>query len=474
MPAHEPTPPLSVSPTSPYRPAPMPGQSRLFGTDGVRGRAGEGDLEYGRVSALGRAIGSLLDAPDAAVLVAHDGRRSGPDLAHALSRGLAARGVRCDSAGLLTTPGLAIATRTGDYAAGLMVSASHNPAEDNGIKVFNARGEKLADEVEDRIQAALEADPAPQDEGPAPRPRAELADEYLARLVESAQGLQLGGRKVVIDCANGAGSQVGPELLRRLGAEVVALFDAPDGSNINAGCGSTAPEALMAAVREHGAQVGLALDGDGDRCLLVDEHGELVDGDALMALLALDLQAAGRLPGGRIVATVMSNVGLKRALAPAEVGIETVGVGDRRVVEGLREHGLGLGGEQSGHIVFGPTSSPSAHWHFVGDGLYTGLRVLEAMDRSGRPLSELKTVFCAFPQLLLNVPVASKPPFEELPEVQGAVAAAEDELGDGGRVLLRYSGTESLARVMVEGEDLRQIERLAESIAARLRELIGA
>ncbi|MHC4378842.1 MAG: phosphoglucosamine mutase [Planctomycetota bacterium] len=452
----------------------MAGQSRLFGTDGVRGRAGEGDLEYGRVSALGRAIASMLDGPDAAVLVAHDGRRSGPDLAHALSRGLASHGVHCDSAGLLTTPGLAIATRTGTYAAGLMVSASHNPAEDNGIKIFNAQGEKLADEVEDRIQAALEADPAPQAEGPLPSPRHELAEEYLARLVESARGLDLSGRRVVIDCANGAGSQVGPELLRRLGAEVVALFDAPDGSNINAGCGSTAPDALMAAVREHSAHLGLALDGDGDRCLLVDEHGELVDGDALMALLALDLQTAGRLPGGRIVATVMSNVGLKRALAPAEVGIETVGVGDRRVVEGLREHALGLGGEQSGHIVFGPTSSPSDLWHFVGDGLYTGLRVLEAMLRAGRPLSELKSVFRAFPQLLINVRVSRKPPFEELPEVQASVAAAEAELGDGGRVLLRYSGTESLARVMVEGEDAAQIERLAEDIAARLRERIGA
>lgn len=452
----------------------MAGDSRLFGTDGVRGRAGEGALEYGRVSALGRAIASGLETGDATVLVAHDGRWSGPDLAAALARGLASKGVACESAGLLTTPGLALATRRGTYAAGLMVSASHNPAEDNGIKVFNARGEKLADAVEDRIQAALESEPESWTEGPVPEERPKLAQDYIAQLVASASGLNLAGKRIVIDCANGAGSAVGPRVLAELGAEVVALFHEPDGHNINANCGSTSPEALMAQVRESQAHLGLALDGDGDRCLLVDERGELVDGDALMALLALDLHAQGRLPGGRIVATVMSNVGLKRALAPAQVGIEVVGVGDRRVVEGLRAHELGLGGEQSGHIVFGPQSSPSDDWHFVGDGLFTGLRVLEAMQRENRPLSELKAVFRAFPQLLINVPVQSKPPFEELPDVQAAVAAAESELGDAGRVLLRYSGTESLARVMVEGEDADQIERLAENVADRIRERIGA
>lgn len=444
-------------------------ERHLFGTDGIRGRYGTGWLAPDPVSALGRAVGNVLGhAGTSRALVGHDGRRSGPTLEDAIGRGLSAAGFEVQSAGLITTPGLALLARTQPFDLGVMISASHNPASDNGIKIFGAQGEKLADEVELAIEAELERDASPVTEGNRPPHVAELEEAYLAHLAAACDGLDLTGKVIVLDCANGGGSRVAPRILGRLGARVVGIACAPDGENINEGCGSTHPEGLREAVRLHSADLGIALDGDGDRCILVDEHAQLVDGDGILTILARHMKNTGRLPGSRIVATVMSNKGLHRALGDADIEVVTVGVGDRRVVEALRREELALGGEQSGHIVFGPEN------HFIGDGTYTALRVLQAMTESSRSLSELAAPFQAYPQVLLNVPVASKPAFAEVPGVEDAVAAAEDALAGDGRVLLRYSGTENLARVMVEGADQDEIRTLAGAIAKCIAAGIGS
>lgn len=450
-------------------------RERIFGTDGIRGKAGEGWLEEGRVSALGRAIGAILGPVDDAqglprrALLAHDGRRSGPGLERALTCGLTAEGFEVHSAGLLPTPGLALLTRSEGYALGVMISASHNEAADNGIKVFSKDGEKLSDELEDRIEAALLARPEALRAGAGPRRDPTLEGRYVARLMAGpGADLDLSGLTVALDCANGGSSRVAPACLRGLGADVRVLAAEPDGTNINAGCGSTHPESLQRLVLASGADLGVALDGDGDRCILVDERGHLVDGDGILTVIASHAMARGRWSDPRVVATVMSNRGLQRALRQLGAGVVTVGVGDRQVVEALRSEGLPLGGEQSGHVVFGADN------HYIGDGLYTALRVLRVLREDGGPLSRLCAPFKAFPQVLLNVPVARKPPFQELPRVLEAVAALEQELGADGRVLLRYSGTEALARVMVEGPDEDRIRGLADSLARLVEAEIGA
>jgi len=450
--------------------SPSPEQ-RLFGTDGIRGRFGEGWLTLDSVSALGRAIGTVLAQPggrgQARALLGNDGRRSAPGLEAALTAGLAATGYEVTTAGLITTPGLAFLGRGKGFDLTAMISASHNPAEDNGIKVFGGSGEKLPDEVEDRIEAELREHPEPLPEGSPPRHDPALENAYLAHLLEAVPGLKLDGLSIVIDCANGGGSRVGPRILGRLGAHVVSISSSPDGDNINQDCGSTHPSGLQEAVRVHSADLGIALDGDGDRCLLVDEHGRLVNGDAILTLLARDRVEHGRMADPRIVATVMSNRGLHRALREVGVSVVTVGVGDRRVVEALRRERLSLGGEQSGHIVFGAENA------FIGDGLYTALRVLEVLCARKARLSELAGAYSAFPQVLVNVPVERKPSLAEVPSVMDAVRKVEAELGEDGRVLLRYSGTEPLARVMVEGPDEERIKRHAQELAGCLARALG-
>jgi phosphoglucosamine mutase len=402
-------------------------------------------------------------------VLGHDGRRSGPGLEAALGRGLTAGGFATSSAGLITTPGLAYLVRTQGFDLGGMLSASHNPAEDNGIKLFRADGEKLSEEDELLLEQALHAGLEPAAEAPPPPLDPELEKAYLAYLVEQVgAGLDLHGLAIVVDCANGGASRVAPRVLGRLGAHVSAIHAEPDGENINRECGSTHPTSLQAELRRQEASVGIALDGDGDRCLLVDERGTLVDGDGILALVARHEVTRGAWKDPRIVATVMSNKGLHRALRDVGVGVVTVDVGDRNVVEGLRREGLRLGGEQSGHIVFGPD-----HFH-IGDGIYTALRVLRVLRETGRPLSELAACYQAFPQVLVNVPVASKPHVSAMPAVAEAVRAIEQELGEDGRVLLRYSGTEPLARVMIEGPDLERIQRRAHELAARVAAEIGA
>ena len=445
---------------------------RLFGTDGIRGRYGEGWLTTGTVSALGRAIGVVLSRKNGGragkALVGHDGRRSGPTLEAALTRGLSSAGYSVTSVGVITTPGLAVLGRLQGFDLAVMISASHNPAEDNGIKIFSASGDKLPDATEDEVEAELRARPAALEEGPAPTSDPTLENLYLNHLLSSVEGLKLDGLAIVIDCANGGGSRIAPRILGRLGAQVVSLASSPDGDNINQACGSTHPGGLQEAVRLHGADFGIALDGDGDRCILVDEQGALVNGDAILTLLARDRMQRGTLLDPRIVATVMSNLGLHRAMRAAGVQVVTVGVGDRRVVEALQRENLNLGGEQSGHVVFGPEN------FYIGDGIYTALRVLQVLRGRKARLSELASAYRPFPQVLINVPVEKKPNLSEVPAVMDEVRRIEDQLGEDGRVLLRYSGTEPLARVMVEGPDEVQIRACAQELANRIAQEIGA
>jgi phosphoglucosamine mutase len=446
-------------------------EGRLFGTDGIRGRYGEGFLVPGRVSTLGRVIGEVVAGKESGgrrAIVGHDGRRSGPELELALARGLHAAGFTVTSAGLITTPGLAVLTRLSGFDVGAMISASHNPASDNGIKVFGTEGDKLPDATEDEIERRLRAGVEPVLDGPGPELDPRLEEAYLAHLQGVFSKLRLDGLAIALDCANGGGSRVAPRILGRLGGHGIPVACSPDGDNINQDCGSTHPAALQEAVRLHGADLGIALDGDGDRCLLVDETGNLVNGDALLVLLARHAAKRGCLPRSRIVATVMSNRGLHRALREAGIGVVTVGVGDRRVVEALKGEGLALGGEQSGHIVFGSDN------HFIGDGIYTALRVLTVLKSEGGKLSELARSFVPFPQVLVNVQVAKKPNLAEIPAVADAIQRVEATLGGEGRVLLRYSGTEPLARIMIEGPDEMRIRGQAQELARLVsRELNG-
>lgn len=457
--------------------------NEIFGTDGIRGKALEGWLSVEAVEALGRAAGTVLgvDSGHAAVaLIAHDGRASATALQEALARGLSAAGVASRTAGLLPTPGLAWLTATEDVSLGAMISASHNPAEDNGIKLFAGGGSKLTDAQQAEIEVRLREEMNRVAPGGGDRDASselqlahdthleDLYADHLIQLAKSGEPLDLAGTKVVIDCANGAASHVGPRVLGAIGAEVTTLYGEPTGTNINDGCGSTYPEPLQERVKALGADFGVALDGDADRCLLVDEKGELVDGDAIMAILARDAAARGLWEDQRIVATVMSNRGLHKALEPMGVGVVEVGVGDRQVVEGLRQNGLRLGGEKSGHIIFGADSG------FIGDGLLTALHVLGVRARTGKTLSELSAPFVPFPQVLLGLKVAAKPALETLPIFLEKRTRYEGELGADGRVNVRYSGTEPKARVMVEGPDAAQIQAIADDLVETLREEIAA
>ncbi len=453
------------------------GTERIFGTDGIRGRAGEGWLAEERVSALGRALGKIhgqyakapagKDRPLA--LLGHDGRASGPILQAALARGLIAAGFDVSSAGLISSPGLALLTRHGEFGLGLMLSASHNPAGDNGIKVFSGRGEKLLEKEELAIEQLLRRELEPENTDFEVVVDPELETEYVDYLIDHAsRGLNLAGLEIVIDCANGSGSHFAPRVLERLGATVHALSNKPDGQNINRDCGSTHPESLQATVIARNAQIGIALDGDADRCILVDEAGALVHGDGVLTVVARDAMQRKLWDDPRLVATVMSNRGLHRALREVGVTVVECAVGDRSVVEALRREKLPLGGEQSGHIIFGDDI------HHIGDGLYTALRVLEVLVRTGEKLSSLASPYQPYPQILLNEPVAKKPALSKLVGLAALARKAEAELEGDGRVLLRYSGTESLARVMVEGPDEDRIHAMATEIAAAWKAEIEA
>ncbi|WP_206491837.1 phosphoglucosamine mutase [Rhodococcus sp. KRD162] len=447
--------------------------ARLFGTDGVRGLAG-GVLTAELAMKIARAAASVLapntDAGRCVAVVGRDPRISGAMLGAAVSAGLTASGVDVIDVGVLPTPAVAYLTAEYGAALGVMISASHNAMPDNGIKIFAAGGHKLDDDVEDRIEAALDStgpsrgDGLPLDVTGASIGRIELAQDaggrYTEHLVASVSH-RLDGLRVVVDCSHGAASVVGPEIYRRAGATVVAINAEPDGININDGCGSTHLEGLQKAVVEHGADLGIAHDGDADRCLAVDASGAVVDGDAIMAVLAIAMRDAGQLTDNTLVATVMSNLGLHIAMREARITLRTTAVGDRYVLEELRRGGFALGGEQSGHLVLPAVGT-------TGDGIATALRLMERIAQTGSTLADLASVMRTLPQVLINVRVSDKAAVASAPSVSDAVAVAERELGETGRVLLRPSGTEQLVRVMVEASELDLATRLAEELAGRV------
>jgi phosphoglucosamine mutase len=442
---------------------------RLFGTDGVRGLA-NADLTPELALAVAVAAARTLRERDRShrpvAVVGRDPRASGEMLEAAVVAGLASAGAEVLRAGVMPTP--AVAHLVGAHGAdlGVVLSASHNPMPDNGIKLFAAGGHKLPDEVEDAIEAAVDNGAGwrrPTGAGVGRiRDLPGAATAYVDHLLGTLRGVSLDGLRVVVDCANGAASQVAPEAYARAGADVVALHCAPDGLNINDGCGSTHLSVLREAVVAHGADLGVAHDGDADRCLAVTATGEEVDGDQIMAILALAMKREGRLTGDTLVATVMSNLGLRQAMREHGIAVVETKVGDRYVLEELRAKGYALGGEQSGHIVMPAYAT-------TGDGVLTALHLMAEVVSSGRSLAELASVVTKLPQVLINVSVADRSAAAAAPEVRAAVAEAEAALGDSGRVLLRPSGTEQLVRVMVEASSAEDARSVAERIADVVR-----
>jgi len=440
---------------------------RLFGTDGIRGRALEWPLDEDTVTRLGVALAEELRAAgcEPSILLAGDTRASTETLAGWMAASFQAAGGEVTWGGVLPTPAISQLLRASECSAGVVISASHNPADDNGIKVLGPGGQKIDDEIERKLERQILAVEPMTAEGLPPLDTA-LAVDYLELLLASHDTPRpLAGMHVVLDCANGAASDIGPEFLDRLGARVTVLAASPDGTNINRDSGATSPQNLVERVLSEGADAGLALDGDADRAILVDERGRLLDGDDILLAWARHLKAHDRLPGNRIVATVMSNFGLERSLCDAGLSIKRCAVGDRAVWLAMAEDGVVLGGEQSGHII-------CSHYSVSGDGLLTGSHLFAIAAAGSRRVSELSDLV-RMPQLLLNVPVAERRPFEELPVVAAELAEVETRLNGRGRVLLRYSGTEPLARVMVEGEDASEIEELAGRLADAVKRELG-
>ncbi len=432
-----------------------------FGTDGIRGDAAT-ELSTDLVTSLGRAVARALGA--SRILIGCDTRASGARIEAELTRGITSE--PCDAVvlGVAPTPAIAFAAASTGQPA-LVVSASHNPWTDNGVKVIGADGRKLPDAAEAAIERELQSAIATPIVSPAIGKQVveDRSDAYEQHLLAALEGRTLAGMRVVLDCANGAASAIGPQVFRDAGADVVAMHDAPDGRNINADCGSTHPESLQHAVLEHRAALGLALDGDADRVLAVDERGVLVDGDQLMTMTALDMRERGALRNNAIAVTVMSNLGLRRALDERGIGVVETSVGDRHVVAAMESHDLALGGEQSGHIVY-------AQYATTGDGLLTGLLVCDLVQRSGRSMSALAAQMERWPQLNANVRVGGRVDLADATEVSACVQAVEAELGDAGRVLVRASGTEPLVRIMVEAHS----QSVAEKALDRLRTVVEA
>ncbi len=446
---------------------------KLFGTDGIRGIAGQAPLDPRTIHAIGVALArSLKQSHRAAkVLLGMDTRESSEWIAGTLTAGLMAGGATVESAGVITTPAVAFLARAHTFSAGVVISASHNPWEDNGIKLFGPDGYKLPDATEMRIEEeifrALErTGEEAVVEQRAPEVNEADRAEYVRFLLAAVPGLTLENRKIVIDCANGAASSVAPQLFSDLAGEVVITHASPTGRNINEECGALHPEIVAAEVLEQGAALGVTFDGDADRCLFSDEQGRVVNGDAVLLLAARDLQMRGLLAGATVVATTMSNMGLEAALKRSGIAMLRAPVGDKYVLEKMVETGASLGGEQSGHIIFGGRST-------TGDGLLTALLVLDIMHRSGKSLAELVRDLKVFPQVIVNVKVRERRPLETMPAVAAATRAAEEELAESGRVVIRYSGTEALARVMIEAESETAMRMHADAIAGAIRAEIG-
>ena len=460
---------------------PQTDEQRLFGTDGIRGVAGEFPLDDFTVVRFGRSLVSNLAAElgrEPRILVGRDTRESGPLIESALMRGARAAGADIQSAGVITTPGVAYITRVTPFDAGVVISASHNPFRDNGIKVFSPSGKKLGDEMERRIEADLRDSTSgtetnvdqtklgsdePRQIAKEDRHRERYID-YLTQ--EVGRGLSLGGMKIAIDCANGAAFRIAPDVFRRLGAQLQVFSDEPNGRNINEGCGSLHLERLQAEVVSRKLDLGIAFDGDADRALFVDATGRIADGDVALLILADLLRAHERLTGDVVVATVMSNIGLELALRERGIELARAQVGDRYVLEELLARGARLGGEQSGHIIFPEIS-------LAGDGLITAIELLRAVCESGRTLGQLGRQMTRYPQLLVNVRVRTKPDLESIADVKAEMDRLTTELRGGGRLLVRYSGTENLARVMIEGKDETKIKEQAHRLASIIDQAIG-
>lgn len=444
---------------------------RLFGTDGVRGTANKeitAEFSLRLAQAAAQILGSQArqrgDRPRA--VIAHDPRISSDFISAAVAAGLASSGVDVFDAGVVPTPAAAYLTADLDADFGVMISASHNSAPDNGIKFFSRGGHKLPDSVEDQIEAAIGRSLTPIGSAVGRVIRfADAEDRYIIHMLGTLPN-RLDGLKVVLDCANGAASAISPQVFRNAGAQVVVIGDEPDGNNINLGCGSTHLSALQAAVLEHGADLGIAHDGDADRCLAVDHQGSIVDGDHLMVVLARAMKESGDLARDTLVTTVMSNLGLRVAMKEAGINLIETKVGDRYVLEAMREGGYSLGGEQSGHIIF-------SQYATTGDGLLTGLQIAAKIVSSSKTLRELVAVMPNYPQVLINVPEVDKYGVDADQDIQDLVKMALAELGDQGRVLLRASGTESLVRVMVEAKDHGTAQSWAERIANMVTKKLG-
>ena len=443
---------------------------KFFGTDGIRGRTNQAPMTAETALRVGQAAGThfLRGSHRHRVVIGKDTRLSGYMMESAMVAGFTSVGMDVILLGPLPTPAIAMLTRELRADLGVMISASHNPFEDNGIKLFGPDGYKLSDGDEHSIEALLDTPAGLVDA--ASIGRARRIDDARGRYIHFAKAtlpdhIRLDGLKIVVDCANGAAYQVAPEALWELGAEVIAIGTSPNGTNINQGCGSTAPQVLQETVVASGAQIGLALDGDADRLIVVDEKGRLVDGDQLMGLIGLTHARRGTLKGDGVVATVMSNLGLERRLAADGLVLHRTSVGDRYVLEAMRTKGCNVGGEQSGHIILSDHAT-------TGDGLVAGLQILSALVETGKPASELLHVFDPVPQLLKNVRFAGGAPLDA-DAVKARIAAAEAELDGRGRLVIRKSGTEPLIRVMAEGDDQAMVERLVDSICAEVVKVAG-
>jgi phosphoglucosamine mutase len=450
---------------------------KLFGTDGIRAVAGEFPLDPITIYAVGLALGHSLHktAAEPKVILGRDTRESGLWIAATLAAGLREAGVCVESAGVITTPAVAFLARTHGFQAGVVLSASHNPWQDNGIKIFGGDGFKLADAVElameDEIlqQAArLESRIAAPDVTSLPpvEDNAAYQADYIQFLIDCVPGLSLNGLRIVADCANGAAAAVAPELFQRLGDQVTLLNIAPDGHNINDACGALHPSYVASEVKSRGASLGLTFDGDADRCMLTGARNNIFNGDAILLMVARDLKTRGLLTGDLVVATTMSNMGLEAALKRSGIRMLRAPVGDRYVLEEMLKYGAALGGEQSGHILL-------PHLATTGDGLLTALVVLDLIARTGKTIEELTADLKVFPQVIVNVKVREKKPLLAIPAVAAAIHAAEEDLKDSGRVVIRYSGTEALARVMIEAESEDSMRRHADTIAGAIRIELG-
>ena len=448
-------------------------ERKLFGTDGIRGIAGEPPLDATTVYATGLALGHSLSRIGAGrrVILGRDTRESSPWIAAMLAAGLRKAGAEVESAGIITTPAVAFLTRTHGFAAGVVISASHNPWRDNGIKLFGADGYKLPDSVElsieDEILSHARLATAPDPASLAPlKDNATLQNDYIQFLLDCVPGLTLDGLRLVADCANGAAAAIAPELFHRLSGEVTLLNISPDGRNINDHCGALHPQWVANEVQQRGANLGVTFDGDADRCMLAGANGNVINGDAILLVAARDLKQRGLLIGDVVVATTMSNMGLEAALKRSGIRMLRAPVGDRYVLEMMQKENTALGGEQSGHILF-------PHLATTGDGLLTALVVLDLIARSGKSIDQLTADLKVFPQVIVNVRVREKRPLDSIPAVRTKISEAEQELNGSGRVVIRYSGTEALARVMIEAESEEAMQRHANAIADAIRAELG-